>query len=68
MKWLTKVKQCFTKPKSRVIQPEDVPSPDPIVRESVARAFNSGKMVIGHYDDEGKAVYEERDIKPDSSK
>lgn len=35
------------------VSPDDIPHPDPLFRQAVAMAANSGKMVIANRDEDG---------------
>lgn len=41
------------------ITPEQVLDPDPIKRELISRAVNSGKIVTANFNEDGSVVYEE---------
>lgn len=43
------------------IRPDQVEDDDPLLREVAARAWNTGKPVVGYVDDEGKLVVEEKE-------
>lgn len=41
------------------ISPDQVVTDDQVMREAVARAFNTGNIIIGNRDDDGNVKFEE---------
>lgn len=52
-------RKCECDAPQRQISPDQVEADDPLMREAIARAFNTGRMVIGNRDEDGNVEIRE---------
>jgi hypothetical protein len=56
---ITWFRNLFNPKQEVVILPEQVDHPDDMMREAIARCFNTGNMVIGNRDEHGNVTITE---------
>ena len=57
MKWMPKWVKNIWEDKPRKITPDQVMSDDPVMRDVVAKAWNTGEMVIATVDEDGNVDF-----------